>query len=368
MSKYFQTRREDYFFDYVKDELYQSFPARVVRRGGLRVHTTIDLDKQDAARTAIAGRIAGIGPSSAIVTIDPDNGEIVTMASSADYGKSKFNLAAQGHRQPGSSFKTMALMAALRRGVDPDTTYYTSKPLNFDDPTYGHIETKTYDGSLLRLDQPAPRRRCSSDNSVYMQLALDVGPENVKETADDMGITTKLDGYPAETLGGLDQRRLPARDGQRLRDDRLRRRLAQADRRSPRSAPPTARAQGQEAAQAPAARVRAALPGRRHLQGRPTSSRPTSRAAPAPRPPRAARRAGKTGTTDEHSDGWFVGFTPHLSQRRVGRLSRRQRPHVHGVPRRPGRRRHLPGRDLGRLHARRQGRRTATPSRRRRSR
>ena len=54
-----------------------------------------------------------------------------------------------------------------------------------------------------RLDEPAPRRRCSSDNSVYMQLALDLGPENVKETADDMGITTKLDGYPAETLGGL---------------------------------------------------------------------------------------------------------------------------------------------------------------------
>ena len=71
MSKYFQTRREDYFFDYVKDELYKSFPAREVRRGGLRVHTTIDPDKQDAARTAIAGRIAGIGPSSAIVTIDP---------------------------------------------------------------------------------------------------------------------------------------------------------------------------------------------------------------------------------------------------------------------------------------------------------
>ena len=62
-----------------------------------------------------------IGPSSAIVTIDPRNGDILAMASSADYGKSKFNLAAQGHRQPGSSFKVMALMTALRTGVNPDT-------------------------------------------------------------------------------------------------------------------------------------------------------------------------------------------------------------------------------------------------------
>src|SRR3954454_2899387 len=120
MSTYFQKRRENFFFDYVKDKLYQAFPRREVRRGGLRVYTTIDLDKQEQARSAIAGRLAGIGPSSAIVTIDPKNGEILAMASSSDYGKSKFNLAAQGHRQPGSSFKVMALMTALRRGVDPN--------------------------------------------------------------------------------------------------------------------------------------------------------------------------------------------------------------------------------------------------------
>src|SRR3954471_11457263 len=74
MSTYFQKRREDYFFDYVKDKLYESFPARQVRRGGLRVYTTIDLDKQEQARSAIAGRLAGVGPSSAIVTIDPRTG------------------------------------------------------------------------------------------------------------------------------------------------------------------------------------------------------------------------------------------------------------------------------------------------------
>ena len=116
-----------------------------MRKGGLRVYTTIDLKKQQAARAAINGRLAGIGPSSAIVTIDPKNGYIKAMASSADYGKSKFNLAAQGHRQPGSTFKIMALMTALRKGVNPDSTSYVSKPLKFNDPQWGPIEIKTYD-------------------------------------------------------------------------------------------------------------------------------------------------------------------------------------------------------------------------------
>src|SRR4051794_36158750 len=87
MSNYFQKRREGFFFDYVQDQLYENFPSREVRRGGLRVYTTIDLKKQDEARRAIAGRLAGVGPSSAIVTIDPKTGDIVAMASSADYGK-----------------------------------------------------------------------------------------------------------------------------------------------------------------------------------------------------------------------------------------------------------------------------------------
>ncbi len=93
----------------------------------MKVYTTIDLDKQEQARDTIADHIGGIGPSSAIVTINPRNGYIEAMASSGDYGVSNFNLAAQGHRRPGSTFKIMALMTALRRGVDPDSTHYVSK-------------------------------------------------------------------------------------------------------------------------------------------------------------------------------------------------------------------------------------------------
>ena len=311
MSKYFQTRREDYFFDYVKDELYKAFPTREVRRGGLRVYTTIDPSKQDAARAAIAGRLAGIGPSSAIVTIDPRNGHIVTMASSSDYGKSKFNLAAQGHRQPGSSFKTMTLMTALARGIDPDSTYYTSKPIAINDPTYGPIKVKTYDGSYSG-SMNLRTATIKSDNAVYIQLALDLGPDNVAETAKKMGITTKLDGFPAESLGGLKLgvsplemanayatiasggvwhrptaiTKIRTADGTVLKGKTL-----------PKKLRPKSERRFSDGVTAEATSI---------LQANVTGGTGTKAQTGCP-------AAGKTGTTDQHSDGWFAGFTPRLS-------------------------------------------------------
>ena len=205
LSRFYRARRESYFFDYVKNELLHEYGAKTVKSGGLRITTTIDLKKQKAARAAIAGVLNQPGdPSSAIVTIDQKTGYIRAMASSADYGKSKFNLAAQGHRQPGSTFKIMTLMTALRRGVDPDRTSYVSKPLSFGaDSPWGAFTTKTYDGSYGG-SMSLTRGTLKSDNTVYMQLALDLGPEEVKRTAQDMGIRSKLNGYPAESLGGLE--------------------------------------------------------------------------------------------------------------------------------------------------------------------
>src|ERR671917_948181 len=204
LSQYFSKRREEYFFDYVKDQLFREYGAQTVRAGGMKVYTTIDLKKQEEARDAISDHLAGVGPSAAIVTINPRNGYIEAMASSGDYGQSNFNLAAQGHRRPGSTFKIMALMTALRRGVDPDATSYVSKsPTYIDDPAYGQFEIETYSnrgGGSMSLR----RGTLASDNSVYIQLAMDLGPDEVKRTARDMGITSTLKGYPAETLGGLE--------------------------------------------------------------------------------------------------------------------------------------------------------------------
>ncbi|MDX6664567.1 MAG: penicillin-binding protein, partial [Solirubrobacteraceae bacterium] len=192
-NAYYTTRREGYFFDYVQAELIRRYGYETVRKGGLRIYTTLDLNYQRKAKIALANGIAGTDRDSALVTMDPDSGYIRAMATSRRYGDLKFNLAAQGHRQPGSTFKVMVLMTALRRGVNPNTTSYTSMPLRFNDPQWGPIDVSTYGGTYsgrMNLVQAT----LASDNTVYEQLDLDLGPQEVRQTAYDMGITTHLNG------------------------------------------------------------------------------------------------------------------------------------------------------------------------------
>ncbi len=204
-TQYYSTRRENYFFDYVRTELIKTYGEAKVRAGGLRVRTTIDLKLQKLARAAIRKRLATPGsPSSALATLDPKTGYIKAMASSSNYGDSKFNLAAQGRRQPGSTFKVIVMMAAIRRGVDINRTSYVSKKLLFKDPTYGPIDVDNSDGATSGKSKSIFQAIVSSDNTVMQQLDLDVGPPQVTKTAYDMGITTKLNSYPAEALGGLE--------------------------------------------------------------------------------------------------------------------------------------------------------------------
>src|SRR3954469_23861865 len=306
-SRYFTSRRESFFFDYVKDELVKEYGTRTVRQGGLRVDTTIDLKKQQEAREAINGRLAGVGPAAAIVTIDPKNGYIRAMASSADYGKSKFNLAAQGHRQPGSTFKVMALMTALRKGVDPRSTTYVSKPLKFNDPTWGPIDVQTY-GHDYSGSISLEKATLKSDNTVYMQLALDLGPREVRKTAYDMGIKTHLDGYPAESLGGLtlgvsplemaDAYATIASGGYRNRPTAITK-VTFPDGKSdlPRRFRVKRTKVFEDGVTAEATRIL-----KENVQMG-TGTR-ANIGCPA---------AGKTGTTDEFNDAWFVGFTPRLT-------------------------------------------------------
>jgi penicillin-binding protein 1A len=203
-SDYYAHRREQFFFDYVRSELIRRYGARVVEQGGLKVYTTINLRFQDLARQAIANHVGYAGaPSAALATVDPENGHILAMASSATYGPTIFNYATQAHRQPGSAFKVIDLMAAVREGIDPASTYYNSHELLPgwlpSDPTW-HVQTDShsYAGSIsLASALPA------SDNTVYAQLGADLGPEKVRQAAYDMGITSHLDAYPAESIGGL---------------------------------------------------------------------------------------------------------------------------------------------------------------------
>jgi len=127
---YYSQRREDFFFEYVRELLIHRYGEKAVQQGGLKVYTTIDLNMQRLARKAIAEVLnEPEDPASAIVTINPHNGDIEAMAESESYEKSQYNLAADGHRQPGSTFKAIDLADALSRGVDPNSTVYVSHTL-----------------------------------------------------------------------------------------------------------------------------------------------------------------------------------------------------------------------------------------------
>ncbi|MCX6388589.1 MAG: transglycosylase domain-containing protein [Solirubrobacterales bacterium] len=306
-NNYFSRRREGFFFDYVTEELYRRYGVAAVRQGGLRINTTIEPKLQQAGRDAIAGRLGQPDdPASALVSMDPKTGAIRAMVSSADYGQTKFNYAAQGHRQPGSTFKVMVLVAALRKGIDPLSTTYESKELtpgwldgypSYSVATYGH----NYSGSMNLL-----QATLQSDNTVYAQLDADVGPEEVRQTAYDMGIKTKLDAYPAEGLGGLTIGVSPlemANAYSTLSDGGVRVEPVAITKVTFPDGHSDDLGKVKETkvfSDGIAAQATSIL--EQNVQG--GTGTAAGYGCPA---------AGKTGTTSDYKDAWFVGFTPNLS-------------------------------------------------------
>jgi penicillin-binding protein 1A len=305
-ESYFE-HREPYFFDYVENRLIEEYGPNKVRRGGLEVHTTIEPELQEVGLEAMRSALPySTDPSSALVSIDPRNGHIRAMVSSSYYEDSKFNLAAQGHRQPGSTFKTFVLTTAIRQGIDPYSTYYSSKPLDLYLPQWGHWTVHTADEGYLgtvNLQQAT----VASDNTVFAQLDLDVGPKAVAATAHQMGITSPLDGIPAEGIGGL-----------RIGVSPLEMSSAYA----------TLAAGGMR--REPVAVAKVVFPNG-HVE-RPEASKPQQAVSPAvawevtrllhdnitegtgtAAYTGCAGQAGKTGTTDEYTDAWFAGYQPNLA-------------------------------------------------------
>jgi penicillin-binding protein 1A len=228
------------------------------------------------------------------------------MASSSNYGDSKFNLAAQGKRQPGSTFKIMGLVAALKKGISPEGTSYTSKRLKYNDPKYGAIDVNCYGGSCSNKSKNLVSATTSSDNSVYQQLALDIGPDAVKEAARDMGITSQLNGYPGEVLGGLEDCCSP------LEMARAYATIAGGGVRvTPRAITKVRFPDGRVSKYGPGKRKRTfseaiAAKVTDILERNVTGGTGTKAQIGCP-------AAGKTGTTDKNRNAWFVGYTPNLS-------------------------------------------------------
>jgi len=198
--------RDPFLFDLVQQELIDKYGINTVRNGGLKAYTTIDPELQERAQEAVDS--CGVcypegGPAAGLASIDPSNGEIVALASTEGYAsENEFNYAWQAHRQPGSSFKTYVLTTAIKQGVDPNSTYYNgTSPMTLDIPGGGTwtVNNAEPGGGTMSLASAT----WDSVNVIFAQLDLDVGPENVTQTAHEMGIEAPLESVPAEAIGGL---------------------------------------------------------------------------------------------------------------------------------------------------------------------
>jgi penicillin-binding protein 1A len=201
----YKIRREPYVFDYVQQQLIDKYGLRTVSNGGLKVYTTINLHDQQIARTSLNSHEGGSGnPAAALASVDPSNGHIVAMASTANYDQTKFDYPVQAHRQPGSAFKVFALMTLIHDySGDPNSTYYTSQYLAAgwlpSDPTWSvHTAEQSYQGTISLT-----KATIVSDNTVFAQLVVDLGMSKFDAMAHAMGITSTLAGNPAEVIGGV---------------------------------------------------------------------------------------------------------------------------------------------------------------------
>ena len=299
-----------YFTNYVEQQLIDRYGSGRVFGGGLRVNTTIDLDVQRIARQAITKWLTDPnGPSAALVAVDPRNGKVLAMIGGNNYRKSQFNLAVQGERQPGSSFKPFVLATALRDGISPDSEF-ESGPVEI--PLGDKVwSVHNYENSDLGRISLATATEVS-DNTVYAQLTQLVGPNNIARTARRLGITSPLKSYfaiglGAEAVNPLEMARAFsafANGGRRIDGAAFGNR--------PRAISTVRNEAGRM--------VDNNVPVRRPVLTANTAALETSLLQSVVRAGTGKRAqlddgrpvAGKTGTTENYGDAWFVGYTPQL--------------------------------------------------------
>jgi penicillin-binding protein 1A len=195
-----------YFTSWVRQQVVDRFGPFKAFSGDLEITTSLDLDMQVAAENAINQLLppdSGL-PSASLVAIDNKTGEVRAMVGGSDYMERPFNLATQGQRQPGSTFKPFTLVAALESGISPDNVY-SSTPKEFPVPGTNGREaflvrnySDSYSGSTSLANATT-----TSDNSVYAEVGVQVGTKKIARVAKRMGIRTPISTNLAMTLGGL---------------------------------------------------------------------------------------------------------------------------------------------------------------------
>jgi len=308
---------QPYFSTWVAQQLVERYGAGAAFGGGLRVTTTLDPDFERAAEQAIVSHLAGIGPDASAVVIDNKTGEVRAMVGGNNFERHPFNLATNGHRQPGSAIKPFILAAALSHGISPDSVW-TSAPRVFKfrrrDGKIDYFGVRNfqnrYVGSRTLADATA-----WSDNSVFAAVGMKVGPKRVARMATKMGIKTPVSTNPAMLLGGLKEGVTPlemayaystiANGGRRVSGTMASSRMGPVA--LEKVTDPTGHTIDRD--KVSSQRVYSSTVGdemRSLLHGVIVSG--TGAHAQI-----GAWAAGKTGTTEDYGDAWFVGFTDRFT-------------------------------------------------------
>lgn len=301
-----------YFIDYVTQEIAQKYGDDALYKDGLKIYTTLDTDKQHAAVQAMrhlpethTDDQGLTQPQGAIISIDPKTGHILAMVGGR--GQDSFNRASMAVRQSGSAFKPFVYMTAMEHDMTPDTIMEDKKV------EYGgwspHNADNSYQGRM-----PLWKALALSVNTVAVQLADKVGPSNVIANAKKLGITTLVeDGSPNDdnlasvALGGLTKGVTPlemaaaygafANKGVYIKPTAI---VKILDRNGNVLEDNSSDVQKTQVMSEKTAYEMTSM-----LEG--VIARGTGTAASIGRP-----AAGKTGTTDDNHDAWFIGYTPDI--------------------------------------------------------
>ena len=304
-----------YFLDYVQQTLEAKYGADLVFKGGLNIYTTLSPSMQLAAEQAmrdglkaLEGRSTkarpGENPEGAIITIEPQTGYVKAMVGGYDFLRSEFNRAVQAKRQPGSAFKPFIYIAALEAGFTPATRIEDS-PVTY--PTGSNGQTwkpENYD-RIFRGPTTLQQAIEESVNVVTVKLQERVGINRTVQVARRLGITSPLDINLSLALGTSDLSLLEltsaygalANQGVWMPPVTVRY-ITDAQGKLLEEHVP----EGREAVAPETAYVIAHM-----LRG--VVERGTGQAAKVLGRPIAA----KTGTTNDYSNAWFIGFTPRLA-------------------------------------------------------
>ncbi len=270
----------------------------------LMIQTTIRPELQRAAQEAVEAVLSESGEQhqagqAALVAIDL-NGAITAMIGGRDYEESQYNRAVQAERQPGSAFKPIVFAAGFEQGLDPATAFEDA-PVDFAD-----WEPKQYGGGARgpRTIADAPQR---PNNTVAAQVGPEVRAERVAEMAERLGITTALNPVPAMALGAGEVRLIDltsvyavfANEGRRTEPRLITEIRSARDEVLWRAEPIRP---GRQVIESENARAMSTLLESVILDG-------TGGRAELP----GRRAAGKTGTSQQSRDAWFVGYTGHMA-------------------------------------------------------